>query len=76
MPYERPISPVKMGLFFGGAQKATRVNEPVFRPAAPSPAIARPTMRATDEGATPQIRLPISKRKRASKKVVFRLKKP
>jgi hypothetical protein len=33
-------------------------------------------MRATDEGATPQIRLPISKRKRASKKVVFRLKKP
>lgn len=67
---------MKIGLFFGGAQKAVRVNDPVFRPAAPSPAIAWPTNSATDEVATAQIRLPISKRKRASRNVILRLKKP
>lgn len=66
---------MKIGLFWGGAQNAARVKDPVFTPAAPKPAIARPTIRATEEGATPQIKLPTSRRKIASRNVIFRLKK-
>lgn len=76
LPYDRPISPVKIGLCFGGALKAASVKEPVLIPAAPSPAIARPMMRTVDEGAMAQTRLPISKRKMARRKMSFRLKKP
>lgn len=36
-----------------------------------SPAIARPTMRAVDVGATPQIKLPISKIRSEARKVVL-----
>lgn len=70
------MSPVNMGLLRGGAEKAARVNDPVFTPAAPSPAMARPTIRATEEGATAQIKLPTSKIKMDIRYVIFRLKKP
>jgi hypothetical protein len=38
---------------------------PLKMPAAPTPATARPMMRAVELGATPQIREPTSKMKRA-----------
>lgn len=40
-------------------------------PALPRPAMARPTMRAVDVGATPQIKEPSSKRNRAVRKTDF-----
>jgi hypothetical protein len=65
-----------MGRFLGGALNAASVKEPVFTPAAPSPAMARPTISATDDGATAHIKLPISNIKMATKNVILKLKKP
>lgn len=47
---------------------------PLKIPAAPSPAIARPTISAVEVGAAPQIALPISKIKRPVKKTHLREK--
>lgn len=46
------MRPKYAGLCAGGAIKATRVNAPEATPAAPKPAIARPTMSAVLFGAT------------------------
>lgn len=42
---------------------------PENKPAVPMPAIARPTMKATDDGATAHSKLPTSKMKMAVRKV-------
>jgi hypothetical protein len=72
MPYDIPMKPVYMALFSGLATKAMMVYAPVPSPAAPSPAMARPKIRVVEFGATPQIRLPSSKTRTASKNVNFR----
>lgn len=51
--------------FFGDAENPMMVYEPELMPAAPTPAKARPTMRAALLGATAQIRNPSSKMKMA-----------
>lgn len=52
IPYEAPIMPRYAGRFSGGARKATRMKAPEKTPAAPSPAMARPTIKAVLFGAT------------------------
>jgi hypothetical protein len=54
--------------------KATMIMAPLKRPDAPKPAMARPTMRATELGAAPQIADPTSKMSSAPKKthLIFR----
>ena len=71
IPYDAPMIPVNIGRLRGGAEYAMRVYAPVPMPAAPTPAMARPTMRVSELGATPQMRLPTSKMKMASRKVIF-----
>lgn len=43
-PYEAPIIPVNIGLFLGSAIKKIIVYAPDMTPAAPRPAMARPTI--------------------------------
>ena len=43
-PYEAPIMPVNVGLFLGSAIKKIIVYAPDVTPAAPRPAMARPTI--------------------------------
>ena len=66
------MMPVNIGLRLGAAEYAISVYAPEPMPAAPTPAMARPTMRASEFGATPQIRLPTSKMKIERRKVIFR----
>lgn len=49
--------------------------EPEKRPAVPMPAMARPTMKATEVGATAHSKLPTSKMKMAVRKVHLTLKR-
>lgn len=72
MPYEAPTTPVRAGRLAGLALKPMMVYAPEPMPAAPTPAMARPTMRATLVGATPQMREPTSKMKMATRKLIFR----
>jgi hypothetical protein len=72
MPYEAPIIPVYVALFLGSAAKAIIVYAPDPTPAAPRPAMARPTIKAVEFGATPQIKLPISKMKMDIRKLILR----
>ncbi len=62
-PNVAPITPVKAGLFAGGAEKAMMVYAPEAIPAPPRPATALPTMRVVELFATAQIKLPSSKKK-------------
>lgn len=73
-PYDAPMSPVKAGRFFGGAEKAMMVYAPAPRPAAPTPAMARPVMSASALGAAPQMTEPTSKMRMAMRKEDLRLK--
>jgi hypothetical protein len=66
------MTPVNVALFLGSAAKAIIVYDPDPTPAPPTPAMARPTMRAGEFGATPQIRLPSSKMKMAIRKLILR----
>ena len=66
------MMPVNIGLLRGGAEYAMRVYAPEPIPAAPTPAMARPTIRASEFGATPQIRLPTSKTNMERRKVILR----
>jgi hypothetical protein len=61
IPNKAPSSPTIIGRIDIGATCTTAVVAPVKRPAAPRPAIARPTMKADDVGAAPQATEPISK---------------
>jgi hypothetical protein len=66
-----PMILVKSGRRFGLAMKAMIMKTPLPIPAAPIPAIARPIISATEFGATPQIRLLISKMKTARRNEVL-----
>jgi hypothetical protein len=74
IPYIAPMMPVKTGLFSNGTLYAIITNAPLKIPAEPTPAIARPTISATDEGAAPHSALPISKMKIETRKTVLILK--
>jgi hypothetical protein len=50
------------------------ITPPLNTPAEPSPAIARPTIKAFEVGATPQISDPSSKSAMAERKITFMLK--
>jgi hypothetical protein len=54
-----------------GAMAAKMVSAPLVRPAAPSPAIALPTISMVEDRATPQITEPNSKRPRKEIKVSY-----
>ena len=64
-----------MGRFSIGATCAIAVMPPVKRPADPRPAIARPTTRAVDVGATAHTSEPTSKINNAIKKTILTGKK-
>ena len=53
-----PTEAKNMGRCFSGTIYAMTVNAPEKIPAPPDPAIARPTISATEVGATPQINEP------------------
>lgn len=61
IPYMPPMSPVNVGRLTKGTDVAMIKYAPEKIPADPRPAMARPTMRATLFGATPQMRDPTSK---------------
>lgn len=65
MPYMDPTIPMYVGLFLKGALAAMISKAPENRPAEPKPAIALPTIKATEVGAAPQIALPTSNQNRA-----------
>jgi hypothetical protein len=67
-----PMIPVKTGRLFGVATNAIIVKAPLPMPADPAPEIARPTINALEFGATPQIKLPISKMKTEIRKDIFK----
>jgi hypothetical protein len=64
-PYMVPKMPVNIGRLSSGAEWEIMISAPEKMPAHPTPAIARPTMRAVEVGATPQIRDPSSNIKMA-----------
>ena len=54
IPHIPPIAPMKVGLLCSGTVCARIISAPENKPAAPTPAIARPTMRPMLEGVKPQ----------------------
>jgi len=68
MPYMAPMNPVYIGRLTSGTEYATIMSAPENIPALPTPAMARPTMRAIELGAIPQMRLPNSKMPMAMRK--------
>ena len=58
-----------LGRMFNGVVCAIMIRQPEKRPAAPIPAMARPTMKTVEDGETAHIKLPISKRARKIRKV-------
>lgn len=71
IPKIDPISPTKMGRLASGTICATITVAPENMPADPIPAIARPTMKALEFGAPPQMADPTSKISIAIRKTVF-----
>jgi len=63
--------PRNSGLFDGAAVNPMIVKQPAAAPAAPMPAMARPTMKVDEFGAAPQMRLPSSKIKIEKRKAVL-----
>jgi len=61
IPYIAPTIPTKIGRRTRGTVREMIITPPLKTPADPSPAIARPTIKAFDVGATPQISDPSSK---------------
>jgi len=59
------------GLFSSGAEALMMVNAPFTSPAPPSPATALPTINMLEDTATPQSKVPNSKRARKERKVYF-----
>lgn len=66
-----PMIPSKAGVLAGGALRATIRYEPEDMPAPPAPAMALPMIRAVEDGARAQMRLPTSNRKTENKKTVL-----
>lgn len=75
IPYIPPSMLKNIGLFAGATVWAKVTIAPVKMPALPSPAIARPTIKVTESGATPQMREPSSKTKSAERKTHLMLKR-
>ena len=65
--------PWKTGRFRKGIRGIVIRMTPVMIPAAPRPAMARPTIRASEFGATPHMREPISKTRMARRKVLVKV---
>lgn len=63
-----------IGRNFSGAIIATTVAAPVKRPAAPTPATARPTIKEVEVGAAPHTADPASKMSSATRKTHLTLK--
>ena len=61
IPHIPPMAPINVGRLWSGTTCARIIKAPENKPAAPDPAIARPTMRPILDGVTPQIRDPSSK---------------
>jgi hypothetical protein len=61
LTYTDPTAPMYAGLTESGVVMATMMRHPANTPAHPTPAMARPTIKTSELGATPQIRLPNSK---------------
>lgn len=59
--YTDPITPIYTGLTLKDVVMAIMTRHPANTPAQPMPARARPTIKTSLLGATPQIRLPSSK---------------
>jgi hypothetical protein len=68
------MRPVYDGLDRRGTEFAMIKIAPEKSPAEPTPAMARPTIRAVDVGAIPQMKEPSSKMNRAVMKTHFKLK--
>ena len=62
-PKVAPMNPMYLGLFSSGKRSERMTFPPVLLPALPMPAMARPMMKAVDEGAAAQMMDPISKMK-------------
>lgn len=71
-PYVAPIIPTQVALFLGSEANAAIVYTPGAIPEAPTPAIARPTIRVVEFRATAQIKLPTSNMKIDTRKLVLR----
>lgn len=71
IPKVDPISPTYMGLLASGTICAIITVAPENMPADPIPAIARPTMKASELGAPPQTADPTSKMRIAIRKMVL-----
>jgi hypothetical protein len=61
IPHIPPMAPKKVGLLWSGTMCARIIKAPENKPAAPTPAIARPTMRPILDGVAPHINDPSSK---------------
>jgi hypothetical protein len=61
MPIVAPTAPIHAGLFSKGIALIIRTIPPFINPAAPTPEIARPKMKAIEFGAEPHTADPISK---------------
>lgn len=61
IPNKAPTMPTKMGLFLNGTICVTMTVDPAVMPAQPTPAIARPMMKAVELGAAPHRAEPTSK---------------
>src|SRR5690242_3548821 len=72
MPYVMPMIPVYVARFAGSAEKAEIVYTPGATPEAPRPAMARPTITVVEFWATALIRLPNSKIRIDTRKLVLR----
>lgn len=60
-PYIAPTIPTYIGRRTRGTVREIMITPPLKTPADPRPAIARPTIKAFDVGAAPQISEPSSK---------------
>lgn len=56
-----PFMPWKAGAFSGGTRRLMMIKAPENKAAAPTPEMARPTMNATEDGASAVMSEPISK---------------
>lgn len=68
IPYIPPAKPIYVGRFARGEVWVMMSRAPENIPAEPDPAIARPTIKAVDEGATAHIKLPSSNTAMVDKK--------
>jgi hypothetical protein len=61
IPKTAPMKPMNIGRLLRGTIKVTMTVDPAVMPAVPTPAMARPIMKAVEFGAAPQMAEPTSK---------------